>query len=192
MQQAVGRQHGREGDPRQIHALGEHLRTDQDIGLAAGKPFQELPVTVPSAGGVPVEAQQAQVLQFVREVLEHLLGASAEGFEGRRAALSAAAFDFGAMVAPMAAEPGALPLAVDGEGDIAVGALHHLTAAAATQKAAVTPAWHQNDGLLAPFFEGLQAIHQGPTDQSAMPLRQLLPHVHHQDRGQHTRANPLG
>ena len=91
----------------------------------------------------------------------------------------------------MAAQPGAFPLAVHRERHIAVRALHHLAAAAAAQKAAVTPAWHQHHRLAAAAGEGLEPLHQGAAHQAPVPLRQLLTHVHHMHGWKRSPADAL-
>ena len=40
VQQTIGRQHGGQGHPRQIHPLGEHLRAHEHIGLPRGEALE--------------------------------------------------------------------------------------------------------------------------------------------------------
>ena len=46
MQQTVGCKHRRQGDTRQIHALGKHLGADQHIRLPAGETIQKAAMAV--------------------------------------------------------------------------------------------------------------------------------------------------
>jgi phosphatidylglycerol:prolipoprotein diacylglycerol transferase len=88
----------------------------------------------------------------------------------------------------LAAGPGA---AVDGEGHVAVGAEHHLAAAAAAQETAVSATRHQHHRLSAVLLQSLQPLHQRPADQPAMTLRQFLAHVDQMHRRQRTRTDAL-
>ena len=99
--------------------------------------------------------------------------------------MGAAGFDLSPVIAPVTAKPLTSSMAaMHGERHIAVGALHHFTAAATTEKRAVTTARHQHNGLLAPLRQLLEPFHQRPADQAAMSFRQFVPHVHHMHRRQ--------
>ena len=51
----VCRNHPHQGDEGKVVALGDHLRTGKDIGLALPEPAQDLPMRVLPAGRVPIE-----------------------------------------------------------------------------------------------------------------------------------------
>ena len=94
--------------------------------------------------------------------------------------MGATVADLIAVITPVTAKPLTSSMAaMHGERHIAVGALHHFTAAATTEKRAVTTAGHQHNSLLALLRQFLQTFHQRPADQAAMSFRQFVPHVHH-------------
>jgi hypothetical protein len=192
VQEAIGRQHGRQGDGGQIHPLGEHLGADQHIGLAGSEALQQAAVAIAAPGGVAVKAQQAQAFELLLELLHHPLGAGTEGFRSTRTAVGAALRDGGAMVTPMAAQPlGTIAAAMDRERHIAIRTQHHLAAAAATEKAAVAAPGHQQHRLLAPLGQAAEALHQRPADQAAMAVLELEAHVHQPHWRQGPAADPL-
>ena len=189
VQQTVGSQHRSQGDAGKIHPLGQHLGSDQHICLPGCEAVQKTAMSIATTGGITIETQQAQILQLLRQQLEHPLGASTERLERRRTAMRAAAFDLSPVIAPVTAKPLTSALAaMHGERHIAVGALHHLTAAATTEKRAVTTTGHQHNSLLALLRQFLETFHQRPADQAAMSFRQFVPHVHHM----HGRQGLLG
>ena len=142
-------------------------------------------MAVAPTGGVAVEAQQTQPLQFLGQLLQNPLGAGAERLEGEGSAMATGRFHLGAMVTPVTTQP--LPpglAAMHRESHIAVRTLHHLTTAATTEKTAVAPPRHQHHGLLPPLRQHRQAIHQGTTDQAPMAVLQFCAHVDHMHRWQ--------
>ena len=148
MQQAIGCQHRRQRHLGKVHALGQHLGTDQDVRLAGGEAIQQAAMPITAAGGVAVEAKQPQPIQFPSEQLHDLLGPSTEGLEGSGSAMGAAVADLIAVITPVTAQPlTTAGAAVDGERHITVRAHHHLPTATAPQKGAVAPSRHQDHGL---------------------------------------------
>jgi hypothetical protein len=57
MQQSIGSQNGRQGDPRQVHTLGEHLRSNQHIRLTSRKTIQQAAMSIAPTGGITIEPQ---------------------------------------------------------------------------------------------------------------------------------------
>ena len=115
-----------------------------------GEAIEQAAVAVAAPGGVTVKAQQAQPFKLGCQLLHHPLGARAEGFEGRGAAVAAAIAQLGAVVAPVAAQPFLAPFgAVHGEGHVAVGAEHRFAAAATAQECSIAPSGHQHHCLFA-------------------------------------------
>jgi hypothetical protein len=161
-------------------------------GNALPETTRGMQVAVAAPGGVTVKAQQAQPFKLSCQLLHHPLGARAEGFEGRGATVAAAITQLGAVVAPVAAQPLLASLgAVHGEGHIAMGAEHRFAAAAAAQESSVAAAGHQHHGLLALLLQLLEPPHQGPADQAAVAVRELVAHVDHPYGRQGPRTNPL-
>ena len=81
MQQAIGGQHSCQCHSRQVHSLGEHLGADKYVGFTIGELGQKPAVAIPSSGGVPVEAQQAQITEFLSQPLQHSLGPCSKRLE---------------------------------------------------------------------------------------------------------------
>jgi hypothetical protein len=81
MQQSIGSQNGRQGDPRQVHTLREHLRTNQHIGLTSRKTIQQAAMSIAATGGIAIESQQTQAFQLFSEELQHPLRPSTERLE---------------------------------------------------------------------------------------------------------------
>ena len=112
-----------------------------------------------------------------------------------------------AVIAPVAAEPFTATSrartrtratsrgstgAVHRESHITVGAEHGLAATAAAQERAVTTPRHQQHRLFTAIPHLDQAIQQGPTEQAAMTLGQLLAHVNQAHWRQGSLPNPFG
>ena len=83
VQQPIRREYRRQGDPRQIHALGQHLRADQDIGFSGSKTVQQASMAITPPGGIAVKAEQAKTFELLGEQFQHLLGTSPKGFKCR-------------------------------------------------------------------------------------------------------------
>jgi|TARA_B100001063_G_scaffold136324_1_gene127453 hypothetical protein len=81
MQQSIGSQNGRQGDPRQVHSFRQHLRSDQHIRLTGSKTIQQAAMSVAPTRGIAIEPQQAQTVQFLIEELQHPLRTSAKRLE---------------------------------------------------------------------------------------------------------------
>ena len=81
VQQAIRSQDRSQRDLGQIHSLGQHLGADQNIGFTGGKAIQQAAVAIPSTGGIPVEAEQAQALQLLGKKIKHPLGPGPERLE---------------------------------------------------------------------------------------------------------------
>ena len=160
-----------------------------------GKLLQDAPVAVLAPGGVVVVAQEAQARELLLQQLHHPLGADPEGFERRGAAVVAAILQRLPVVAPMAAQnvlPGAGTVTtMHRKGQRTVGTHHRFPATAAIQKRAVSPTRHKHHSLLTAITDGLQPVPQGPADGCALPLSQLLSHVHHPNRGELATGHPL-
>ena len=183
VQKPIRREHRRQGDPRQIHALGQHLRADQDVGLSGSETVQQASMAIPPPGGIAVKAEQTKAFELLREQFQHLLRPGPKRLEGRGTTVTATVLQVFTMVTPVATQPLTPGLAaVNGERHIAVGAHHHLAATAAAQKGAVSPTRHQNHGLFALLRQRRKTIHQGATDQTLVSFGQLMAHVDHMHR----------
>ena len=183
VQKPIRREHCRQGDPRQIHALGQHLRADQDVGLSGSETVQQASMAIPPPGGIAVKAEQTKAFELLREQFQHLLRPGPKRLEGRGTTVTATVLQVFTMVTPVATQPLTPGLAaVNGERHIAVGAHHHLAATAAAQKGAVSPTRHQNHGLFALLRQRRKTIHQGATDQTLVSFGQLMAHVDHMHR----------
>ena len=171
MQQAVSRQHRRQGDLWQIHAFGQHLRTDQNVGLASRKTLQQAPVPITPPCGITVESQQAQISKLVGQEFQHPLRSSSEWLEGSGPAVAASRPDLGAMVTPMAAQPLSSSCStVHGQGHVTVRALNDLATASTAQKRAVSPSGHKDHSLFPLLGQGRQTVHQRSADHTAMAV----------------------
>ena len=180
MQKPIGREHRREGDPRQIHTLGQHLRANQDVCLPGGKAVQKASMPITPPRGIPIEAEQAQAFKLLGEQFQHLLRPGTKGFERRGTTVTATVLQVLTVITPMASQPLASPLApMDSERHIAMGTHHHLTATAAAQKRAVSPARHQDHRLFALLRQGRKSIHQSAAHQALVTFSQLMAHINH-------------
>ena len=96
------------------------------------------------------------------------------------------------MVAPMTSQPLAIiPAAMHGQGDIALGTHHNLTATSAAEEGAVAPPWHKNNRLFTGLWQGRQPVHQRPTDQTAVTILEFKSHIDHMNRRKGLLGNPL-
>ena len=91
LQAQVGVDHADQGHVRKVEALGDHLRADQNIDVAAPELAEDLRVGILAAGGVGVHAHDARV----REDLLHG-GLDALGADAGHLDVGRAAFGIGA------------------------------------------------------------------------------------------------
>ena len=177
VQRHVRSHHAHQRHLGKVQPLGDHLRSHQDAGATGAELVQQLLVSVLAGGGVNVHAHDAHMGEKLAQLLLHLLGTRAEIADVLAAALRAGGGRRLHITAVVAME---LPIPAGnmvGHGYIAVGAFHHMAAAAAGNEGVVPPAVHQQHGLLAAAHTVLQRGHQLAGEYRAIALLQLLPHI---------------
>src|SRR6185503_14283551 len=110
-QPAVGVEHADQREGREVVALGEQLRADQDVSFPAPDGFQRARELLPASRAVAVDADDACVRKARSERLLDALRAAPHGFEIHVAAGGARTRDraFGAAVMATQAAVGICP-----------------------------------------------------------------------------------
>ena len=85
----VGGNHADQRHVRKVVALGDHLRADQDVDVAAGDALQHLDQAALPPHGVAIEARDPRAGERGANVGLDALGAEADAFHVRRGALLA-------------------------------------------------------------------------------------------------------
>ena len=83
MQKTIGGKHCCQSHAWQVHPLGQHLRSDQHIGLTLRKLVQQSAVTITTTCGVAIKPQQTQITEFLAKTLQNPLCACTKGLEGQ-------------------------------------------------------------------------------------------------------------
>ena len=189
---AVGVEDSDQRDVGEVVALGEHLGADEDVEFACAEGVEDLPELF-STRAVAVEAADAEAGEGLGKGIFGPLGAGAAPFEPLGAAGGALGGDAGAGVAVVAAEEALL--AVEGHGDIAVGAGDRLAAGLAEERGSVAPPVEEEDDLLAGgdgAVDGL--VEPGAEDEAGgvLGLDEVAAHVDGVDGGQRAPCDPFG
>ena len=194
-QREVGVDHPDQRDARQVEPLGDHLRADEHVGLAAGEALQQTAMVVAAAHRVAVPAQRAGGGEGALDLSLETLGAHAHGADAVAAAGGAAAGRRGAEAALVALQDGVGRAGVaqragelvQRERDVAAVAADGLAAGAADDDADAPPVEEQHR-LLAAGERGVELRAQGAGEDRAVAGQQLLAqvddlHVGQWDRG---------
>ena len=190
VQRHVGVDDPDEGDIREVEPFRDHLRADQDVGLAhaeVGEDPTEIVLPLERVGIHPLDASLGEEL---RQGVLDALGAHARKTDRRVAALGLRALRRHPLLVPadMAHEPLRGPM--EGQRDAAVRTTGHETAFLALQRGRVAAAVEEEHRLLAPFETlGDRLLERfGEDRRRALAAELLLPHVDHaHDRQLHLR-----
>src|SRR5262249_34568595 len=129
-----------------VVALGDHLRSDQDIQFMISKSGQDGLGAARPARRIPVEASNASVRESPMEGFLNLFGAFTDEIQILARALRAQSRDRASESAVMAKQ--ASDAFVMRQCDAAVGALNGLAATAAEHECRIPAAIHQDQVLL--------------------------------------------
>ena len=175
-QGCVRAQHANQRQPWKIMSLGQHLRADQNIGLAAMDLRQ---YRLPLAAGfhrVTVNPNNARIREFLLQPAFNALRAAAEGMDvlvatGRAGARHAV---FVAAMVTAQTLVGHVQHQIGGT----TAATRHPATGRATQHRRIAPPVEENQALLATRQARLDALHQQRTDAFA---QRHAPRIEHLD-----------
>jgi len=86
VEQSIGRDHTCQGDPGKVVALGDHLGTDKDLGIARCEGSERSLEAVAASNGVAIEDHRFDIGVEMGQVVGDLLGAGADGVKEQAAA----------------------------------------------------------------------------------------------------------
>ena len=177
----VGGDHAHEGHVREVMALGDHLRPDEDVDVAAGEAVEEGRGGAAAADRVTIETRDRHARVALDHLLLDALGPESDRLEVGSGAVAARPWTADAVVAVVAAHSPCR--AVQGERHAAVRALQGPPALPAEERRREPAAIQQQQRLL-PAGERLgEGVPQSPAEHDVRPLgRRLRAHVHHSHR----------
>ncbi len=171
VQRDIRLDHAHQRYPRQVKPFGDHLRADENVGLAVGEAIKQLLMCVPVARRVAVPAQQARRGEAALDRILHLLRAQAEVANARTAACRAEMQDL-VLPAAIMAEQHAFRGMI-GQGDIAAITERHEAAIATEYAACRATAIQKEDRLLAQAQGALKLFLQAAADDAGVAGVQL-------------------
>ena len=181
VQRHVRCHHAHQGHLREVEALGDHLRTNEDPRPPGTEFIQDLRMSLLAGGGIHVHAGNAHAGEQLFQLVLHLLRARAEEPDVLARAFRAGGRRVGHVAAVVAVQSAVAASHVIGQRHITVGTFHRQSAAAAADEGIVAAPVHQEHRLLAAGHAVLQLLHHQPGEHAAVAAFDLPAHVHHRD-----------
>ena len=181
VQAQIGVQHAHQRDVGEVQPLGHHLGAKKHGNVLLLEVFQNFFMCIHGAYRVGVHPVGLHVGKEEFQLLLHLLGAGADGFQ-RSAAFRAALRHRLGKAAVVAHQP--VVGAVIGQADAAPGTFRRFPAVHTHQRPAVSPAVEQQNRLLSRVPVVGQRFPQRDAQGKIVSQLQLLPHVHDVHGGQ--------
>ena len=178
----VGQDHAHQGDFGQIQALGQHLGTDEHVGLAAAEVLQEQVHLGLGGGRVPVPAVDTGLGQASAQLFFQTLCAPAYALNFPASACRAGARPAPLVMAVVAHQGLLFP--VVHQGHLAPGALEGVAAVPAEDVGVGAPAVEEEQRLFAATQGLLQGFQQRAAQDTAVTRFPRGAHVHHLHLGQ--------
>ncbi len=169
-------------------ALDDHLGSQKDIRLLGREGREDFFIASLAPGRIRVHAQDPGLRKGLPEKFFYLFCSGPHGDHVARAALGTGPEGRSLIAAVVADQP---PVAVQREGDVAVGAFCHKAAAPAGDKTRKSAAVDKEHALLALAQAVLNFGMEAPGEHGLIALLQLLAHIHGLHRGKPSPGQPL-
>jgi hypothetical protein len=181
VERAVGVDDADQRDAREVEALGDHLRADQHVDLAAPEGLERVLVVLAPPHRVRIHAPHARAWEEGRELELDALRARAQRPQPRRSAARARARQRALLAAGVAHHAADAP--VPGERDVAARAAHRRAAGLAPQHGREAAPILEQDRLLAALERAAEQVGQTLAEDAAAAARAALDaQVEHLDR----------
>ena len=189
IQGSIGGQYADQCDAREVVPLCDHLRAEQNIGIAGAEPFQKVAVCRFGRGCIGVHPHDPRLGKAGLQLLLHALRAKADVLQRMASAFRTCLRNRLPVSAVMAEEHAAevasrLLHRVVRQGHAAMRTGQNLSAQRTGEEVVIAAPVDEQNGLLFPLQPCRKLFFQNAPDRGDIALLRVLPQIDHADGGE--------